>query len=211
MSAPTLRDAPRPASPVDLIDRFLACGDVDTCHEVVVRAPAAVVMDVARTFDMQSIPAVRGIFWLRSFVLHSHERPRPVTGLLAETLEMGWGLLAERPGRELVIGAVAQPWLANVRFRAVPPAEFAAFAEPDQVKIVWTIEVVPLRPRETLLRTRTRALATDPAAHRKFLDYWRKFGSGSVMIRWLLLPAVRRAAERCQRAIDAREDRLAHA
>jgi hypothetical protein len=38
-------------------------------------------------------------------------------------------------------------------------------------------------------------LATDDATRKKFRRYWRFFGIGIVMIRWLLLPALRRAAE----------------
>ncbi len=39
-------------------------------------------------------------------------------------------------------------------------------------------------------------LPTDDAARKKFRRYWRVFGMGIVLIRWLLLPALRREAER---------------
>ena len=63
---------------------------------------------------------------------------------------MGWGVLAEIPGREIVMGAVTQPWEADVVFRPLPSAEFAAFAEPGFVKIVWTLRADPVdEPRQT--------------------------------------------------------------
>jgi hypothetical protein len=184
-----------------LIDRFIPDADVRERHETLIHAPPAIVFEVARTFDMQSIPLVRAIFWLRERLMgatrHTKRFPQ---GLVAETLGLGWGILAERPGRELVVGAVAQPWKPDVRFTPIPPDRFVAFAEPDQVKIVWTLESEPLEPALTLFRTETRAHATDEGARRKFWRYWRLVRRGVVLIRWLLLVALRREAERRYRA-----------
>jgi hypothetical protein len=44
-------------------------------------------------------------------------------------------VLADVPEREVVVGAVTKPWEANVTFRALPPDQFAGFAEPGFVKI----------------------------------------------------------------------------
>ena len=83
-------------------------------------------------------------------------------GLLDATLAMGWRVLADAPGREVVVGAVTRPWQANVIFRGISPEAFAAFREPEYVKIVWTLRVDPLDD-ETRCRfcTGTRAVATD--------------------------------------------------
>jgi hypothetical protein len=162
------------------------------------------VYEVARTFDLLSLAPVRAIFWLRARLMGAtRQPPRRPQGIVAETLGLGWGMLAERPGRELVMGAAAQPWKADVGFRAIPPDRFAAFAEPDLVKIVWTLEAEPIEPALTLFRTETRARATDEGARRKFGRYWRFVGAGIVLIRWLLLPALRREAERRHRAVSA--------
>ena len=64
------------------------------------------------------------------------------------------------------------------------------------MKIVWTLEAEPLAPTLTRFRTETRAVATDAAAQKRFLRYWRWAGVGIVLIRWLLVPALRREAER---------------
>lgn len=73
--------------------------------------------------------------------------------------------------RGKLMGAVAQPWKADVEFKALPPDRFAAFSEPDLVKIVWTLEAEPLAPCLTRLRTQTRAGATSDGAGRKFRLY----------------------------------------
>lgn len=180
-----------------LIDEFIPHAEIAERHETFVAAPADLVFDVAMEIDLRSIPIVAAIFRLREWILGGTpapaERPR---GIVAETLALGWGRLAESPGRELVMGAVAQPWLADVAFRSVPSDRFAAFAEPDLVKIAWTLEAEPIDATHSRFRTQTRALPTDESARRKFRRYWRGVGVGVVLIRWLALRAVRREAER---------------
>lgn len=181
-----------------LIDGFMPLADVTERHETLVHAPVEVVFDVAQHFDLQSIPVIRAIFWLRAKILGAAPPPAHLfaKGLVAETTATGWRILAERPGRELVVGSVTRPWKADVVFTPVAPDRFTVFSEPDRVKIVWTIEAEPLGPALARFRTETRVLATDAGARAKFLRYWRWAGIGIVLIRWLLLPAVRRAAER---------------
>ena len=90
---------------------------------------------------------------------------------------------------------MCQPWLADVKFRAVPTDQFAGFAEPDLVKIAWTLQARSLGPSLTELSSETRVAATDDAARRRFLAYWRWARVGIYSIRWLLLPAIRSKAE----------------
>lgn len=77
--------------------------------------------------------------------------PRP---LLAQMRALGWGLLAELPGREIVVGAVTQPWAADVVFRALRPDEFAVFDEPGYVKIAWTLRADPRGAAASMIATK---------------------------------------------------------
>ena len=82
-----------------LIDWFMPVADVTKRHEILVHAPAEVVLDVAKTFDMQSVPLIRAIIWLRGKILGATPMPeRRPQGLVAESVGLGWGVLAERPG-----------------------------------------------------------------------------------------------------------------
>jgi len=180
-----------------LLDRFVPGPDVRERFEITVRAPARVVMEVATGFDMQSPLLVRAIFRLRETLLRSAPHsPRTPRGILDETTRLGWGVLAEEPGRWVACGARCQPWLADVKFVAIPPEEFAGYAEPDQVKIAWSLEAHETAPDVTRFAQETRAVATDAAARARFLRYWRWARFGIVAIRLLMLPAVRREAER---------------
>jgi hypothetical protein len=179
------------------LDPFIPHPDIRERFATTIKAPASVVMDVATTLDMQSLAPVRVIFWLREKLMRAApSAPRVPQGLLAETRGMGWGLLAEQRDRLIVCGAVCQPWLANSVFTPIPADRFAAYAEPNQVKIAWTLEAESLGPTTTRFAHETRAVATDDKAGREFRRYWRWARFGIVAIRLLLLPAVRRGAER---------------
>jgi hypothetical protein len=177
------------------LDPFIPSPDVRERFEIEIRAPAEQVMAVARDLDMQSIGPVRLIVRMREWLTRSAPVERRPQGLVAETRSIGWGVLRDEPGRLYVSGALCQPWLADVRFEALPAAEFADWRGPDRVKIAWTLEAEPRTPTLTRFATETRAVATDDAARRRFMEYWRWARFGIVAIRLLLLPAVRTAAE----------------
>jgi hypothetical protein len=148
-----------------------------------------------------AVPLVRAIFKLREIVLGGERdtvaRPR---GLLAWAQSIGWGVLAEVPGREVVMGAVTQPWQANVVFRSLPPGEFARFNEPGHVKILWTLRADATGPHDSVFRTETRVVTTDATARARFRWYWARFSAGILLIRWQLLGPTRREAERRARS-----------
>jgi hypothetical protein len=183
------------------LDAFIPAPDVRERHEVPVRAPAALVFETAETFDMQSNGLVRTIFALRGRMLGARRVERPRQGLLAELQGLGWACLERREGALFVGGAACRPWLADVVFEPVPPERFASWAEPDHVKIAWTLEAQALAPARTRLSSETRAVATDAVARARFLRYWRWARFGIVTIRWLLLPGIRQQAEARWRAV----------
>jgi hypothetical protein len=186
-----------PARIPAILDRFIAHPDAGGRHEITIHAPAGFVLDIARNFDIESVHMVGAIFWLRAKLLRA---PLPAekthVGLVANMEGLGWGCLAEEPGHYYAAGAVCQPWLPDVAFSAVVPEMFSSYAAPNHAKIAWTIEADALGPDLTRFATETRALATDEQSRVRFRKYWRKFGTGIVLIRLLLLPAVRRKAER---------------
>lgn len=179
------------------LDRFIPRYDVAERFRIRVDAPAEVTLTAAAEMSLEDSAVVRGIIRTRALVLgakpDTSTRPR---GLLAQSLSLGWGLLAEDPGREIVMGAVTQPWRGNVVFRAIPPDLFADFNEPDFVKIVWTLRVEALSPTASTFRTETRAMTTDVGARRKFRWYWARFSPGIVLIRLLTLRMLKTEAER---------------
>jgi len=177
------------------VARFIADPDIRERFERRVKASPELVMRTAYEFDMQSIRLIRLIINARKFILGGSTEKRQNVGLVEETRKLGWGTLVEVPGRLLICGAVCQPWFGDVKFTPIPADEFAAFNEPDQVKIVWSLEAEEIEPDLTLFAHEVRAVATNDEARRKFLRYWRWARFGIIAIRLLLLPAIKRKAE----------------
>jgi hypothetical protein len=180
-----------------LLDQFLPEFDIVERHHVRVAAPAAVTLAAACDLDLEQSALARVIFRAREMLLGGGAPRRALPmGLLAKVKALGWGVLAETEGREIVMGAVTQPWTADVAFRALPPDAFAAFSEPGFVKIAWTLRADALGPETSMFRTETRALATDPVAGARFRRYWAFVSPGIRIIRLAMLPLVRSEAER---------------
>ena len=188
------------AGPEDVdafLDRFMPEYEVVERHHIDVAAPAEVTFAASMAMDLEDSRVIRAIFKGRELLLGAEADTKPHgRGLVAVTKELGWGVLADVPGHEIVMGAVTQPWKANVVFRGLPPDEFAAFNEPDYVKIVWTLRADAVSDTTSVARTETRVVATDAEARRKFRWYWARFSPGIVLIREISLRLVKKEAER---------------
>jgi hypothetical protein len=178
--------------PDPLLDRFMPHYEIREFHETRVAAPAEVAFAVARELDMQGSGVVRAIFKGRELFMgadpSNRRRPQP---FLSEVMALGWRILHEEPGRKLVVGAVTQPWNADVTFRGLEPEEFAAFREPGFTKILWTLEAEPTGDETSIFRTETRAVTTDSESRRRFRRYWAMVSPGVVLIRHEMLRQVR--------------------
>jgi len=191
-----------------LIDCYLPAYEVAETHETRVAAPAALTYAVATGMGMEASAIVRTIIHARERLLRVRGgSPWPPGGIVAQMRAWGWGVLAEVPERELVLGTVTQPWQSNVQFRALSPDEFTAFDSAGFVKIVSTISVEPLGPDSSMARTQTRVATTDPTARARFRRYWAAFSPGILLIRRALLRRVKREAERRHRGARAQAAR----
>ena len=184
----------------DFLDQFMPVYDVAERHHIRVSAPAAVTLTAACEQDLLQQPFVRAIVKAREAILGATADARPLPrGLCAQMTSIGWVVLAESTGRELLFGAVTRPWEPNVTFRSIPPEQFYEFDEPDYVKIVWTLRADPIGPDASIFRTETRAIATDAVARDRFRLYWAAFSPGIKAIRRLSLAPLKRAAEQSAR------------
>jgi hypothetical protein len=183
-----------------LLDSVMPEYEIVERHHVRVAAPVDATFAAANAIDFQRSAIARAIFKAREFFMRgtsSGAGPSgPAGSFLSQMQAIGWGELARTPGREVVMGAVTQPWQADVVFHPLPPAEFAAFREPGYVKIAWTLRADPVSATASIFRTETRAVATDPGARAKFRRYWSFVSPGIILIRWLMLSPLKNDAER---------------
>jgi hypothetical protein len=183
--------------PDPLLDGFMPAYDIEERHQIRVAAPPLVVFRTACTMDLNRPLLTRAIFKARELVLGAEpdRTPRP-TELIPFVKSLGWGVLAEIPDREIVMGGATQPWQSNPVFHSIAPAEFATFNERDYVKIAWTLRAEPLGGNQTLFLTETRATTTNDYARRRFRRYWSFVSPGIVLIRRLSLRPLKADAER---------------
>ena len=186
-----------------ILDEFMPEYEIVERHSIRVNAPPEVTLKAACGLELQQSGIIRAIFRMRELVLRGehHTMPRSLLDML---LAAGWGVLLEVPGRAVALGAVTQPWRANVRFRAIPAEEFGAFAEPGWVKIAVALCADAAGGGESIARTETRAVATDAAARRRFRRYWALVAPGVDLIRHFAIRMVKaEAEERCSPAYDS--------
>jgi hypothetical protein len=182
--------------PDALLDRFLPNAEVRSHHHVEINAPAEIVLATAKDMELLNLPIVRLIIRTRELMLGGapDSRTHPPQ-LLAQMQSIGWVVLAEQPGREIVVGAVTQPWKAAPVFRSIPASDFRDFAEPGFVKIVWTLRADPIDAQRSVFHTETRVSTTDAAARKRFRRYWTLVSPGVELIRLVMLRPLKRAAE----------------
>jgi len=182
-----------------VLDAFIPLYDVVERHSIRVAAPADITFGVARDIDLSDSLVVQAIFRGRELMFGAAPAPTVVAeppGIVATALRLGWGVLRDEAGHEIVLGAVTRPWEPNPVFRDLLPRDFAAFVEPGYVKIAWTLRVDALPDGTSIFRTETRALATDVEARAKFRRYWALVSPGVALIRRAMLEPIKREAER---------------
>jgi hypothetical protein len=167
-----------------LIDHLLPLFDVRQVHEAWVPAPTDVVYSAVKQVtarEVRVLMPLEFLRWLPGFLIGGRPfRPDPSAPLLAG-FTAGVVPLAERPGREVVAGAVGRFW-RTVGNEAAPVrtgADFVAFSEPGYAKAAIAFTVSPERKGTRLFRR-----------------YWLVIRPASDAIRRSWLAAIRRHALR---------------
>jgi hypothetical protein len=128
-----------------LLDRFMPVYEAAERHHRRVAAPADIALASACELDLSQSRIVQGLFKTRAWFLGSKSRRAPEPRRLMDQVRtLGWRVLAEIPGREIVAGDATCPWMSEVVFQGVPPEEFADFDQPGFVRIAWNLRADPI-------------------------------------------------------------------
>ena len=185
-----------------LIDEVMPRYDFREVHDCFVPAEPERAYAAAKTVPAAEIRLLGPLMAIRSLpatiarrrALRPSGRPVPV---LDQFLRAGFVLLGERPGSELVAGAVGKFWSlsGNQPLEAVRTREdFVGFSDPGYAKAVFNLAVSP-EGSGSRVTTETRIAGTDPTATKIFRRYWIviRLPSGAIRRSWL--NAIRRRAE----------------
>lgn len=178
------------------VEQFLPRYDVAVVHADVFRARPARCYAQVMDLDLLQAPLVRAALAVRAApqrVLRTWHSPAngtpvetpPATFRLRDMVRLGWVVLAETPGVEVVLGQVSRPWKADASATGDPTTaeQFTSFDEPGYAKIVTSLRVDPYGNDSSILTVETRVATTDAMSRRRFRRYWLLIGPASSLIR----------------------------
>jgi hypothetical protein len=189
-----------------LLDTILPAYEFRGAVSVRIRATPRAIFRAVDEVSLADMPLARvlGMLLYLPYQLRGRtpERTDETRSFIHEVLpESGNIILARKPDRELVIGAIGKfHQLADQQpVHLTDAAVFAAFEDPAYQKLAMAIRIDGSDEKAgyTLtLEHRTHALGPD--ARRGFRRYWIVIKPGGNFVSWLLLRAIKQRAERGQ-------------
>jgi hypothetical protein len=179
-----------------LIETFAPNPDAVETHSINIAASPEGVYRALWTADLGGSLVIKLLLALRSvpeFVLHG-SRPRNSEANLQTLIASGFGVLAEKPGKEIVLGVSGRFWRPTGNLSPFRREDFDQPVPPGMTRGVWNFSVSESRNGITILSTETRVTCGDVASRRKFRLYWLLVRPFSGLIRRLMLRNVRNAA-----------------
>lgn len=165
------------------IDELMPIFDLRIGHERVIAATPAQVYSAASTMTIRKLRRVRILLYIREIFSRLKKQP-------LETFPV----IAEDPGREIVMAICGKFWAISGNILDVPVEEIKLFNRPGYAKAYWNFYLEPMDKGQTRLTTETRVQVYGEAERKKFVLYWRIVGPFSGWIRNQILKAIEREA-----------------
>jgi len=182
-----------------LIDSFAPKFDATEIHQMVINAPAANVYRALWNADLGASLIIKLLLLMRSLpqLISNRSRlpPRNQKVTLQTLIDSGFGILAENPGREIVLGVAGRFWRPTGNLSPFARRDFDEEVRPGLARAVWNFNVSEdIAGRQTILTTETRVICADDSSRRKFRAYWLFVRPFSGLIRRIMLKSVSKAA-----------------
>ena len=182
-----------------LIDSFMPQPKTSERHTVEIAARAPDVYDALWTTDLAGplvIKALMGLRMLPGRLLRPQKSRNPFQRVgLQDLIEAGFGILAEEPGREVVLGITGPFWQPVGNTLPFNKSDFDGSVRPGVARAVWNFTVEQTGEKQTILATETRVACGDDASRLKFRIYWLAVRPFSGLIRRIMLKAIKQACE----------------
>jgi hypothetical protein len=196
----------RVAAQRTLLDEFVPAFQFHEFHSIAVEAPPERAYAAVKSVTADEILLFRTLIWIRRLGRPAPEGILNAPGnrpLLDVATRSGFLLLAEEPGREIVIGTlVAAPRGWRPREKPTPEG-FKNLRGPGFALAAMNFRIEDAGQGKSLVTTETRVFATDAATGRRFAAYWRTIYPGSSLIRSMWLRAVKSKAEGGPATVEA--------
>src|ERR1700687_123522 len=179
------------------LDSFAPNPDAVETHRINIAASPDAVYRALWTTDIGGSIVIKLRLALRSLpecVLHG-SRPRNSKVNLQTLIDSGFGVLAGKPGEEILLGVTGRFWRPTGNLLPFRREDFDQPVPPGIARAVWNFNVREGRDGLSILSTETRVKCGDVASRRKFRLYWFFVRPFSGLIRRLMLRSVKRACE----------------
>ncbi|HUP61971.1 MAG TPA: hypothetical protein VNA69_16310 [Thermoanaerobaculia bacterium] len=171
-----------------LLDRLMPHCDFVERHSMLVHATPERVYAAIRTADLAGHPVVRTLLAVRG--LGRSAKAFNLDAFIGD----GFGLLAEDPPRELVLGVQGPFWKPACKLQAVSAGSFLAPVPNGAARAAWNF-LIERSGETSRVTTETRVLCAEDA-RMLFRLYWMLVRPFSGLIRRMMLRAIRQEAER---------------
>jgi hypothetical protein len=189
-----------------LITELMPEPDIVMRHVRGVNAPPERVFAALATTDFGTSGLISLLFVLRGIpalltapreTIDKIRHRRPDSALTLERITKdGFGLVAERPGQEIVLGVTGRFWKASPKLKPADREQFRVGPPPGEVLVAWNFLVEPAPKAHARISTETRIQAADVDTRLTFKRYWLLVHPGSALIRRAMLGAIAREANR---------------
>jgi hypothetical protein len=175
-----------------MLDELIPTPRLIELDRIDLAAPPERVWALVRHGNLARSPLIHSLFALRALpghlAGHREQHSLRIDDLRSSLERPGFQLLLEHAPHFFAVGAIGKVWRGDIPFTHVRGVEeYAAFSEPDFIKVAWSIRLAPLGNQDTRLELEVRVDATDDGAWSKFERYFRLVGPGSHFIRRTLL------------------------
>jgi hypothetical protein len=179
-----------------LIDSFAPNPDAVEIHRIAIAAPPDVVYRALWTANLGRSPIIKVLLGLRSlpgFAAHPcRSLPRNQKITLQTLIDADFGVLAEQPEKEIVLGVSGRFWRPTGNLSPFNRADFDRPVPAGLARAVWNFNIKGVNG-QTILSTETRVICGDSRSLRKFRVYWFFVRPFSGLIRRIMLKNVRKA------------------
>ena len=187
-----------------LLDQIMPTYQFNTVHSTVIHAPAEKIFAAIIETRVSDVPLFNALFQIRSYPGYITSRGKGYfinndMAILEQVFtRLGFIMLAEDPGREMVFGAIGRWW----RLWGAEPYEvqdtdhFARFDTPGYAAVAGNFRVDLDDPSgETRLWHETRIFTFDQPTRRKFALYWLLIYPGATLLRNRWLKSIKKRSE----------------
>jgi hypothetical protein len=181
------------------IDEFAPAFHFREHHDITIAAPPDRVFTAIKAVSADEIALFNLFTGIRRFgqpgpesVLNAPDR-QPILEVAVRT---GFVLLADRPPREVVIGAVVVAPPGTRRPAEFTSHDYQALVRAGFAKATMNFLVQDLGNGSSRVDTETRVFANDQATLDRFTPYWRVIFPGSSILRATWLRAIKTRAEK---------------